>query len=144
MLGSPDGLPPASSANLSSNLATHHAQWRQGDTWARYPPPVFSPTALASDVSVEAHTEWFFDAAVGASARARIHSTSGLTIIAQDQCCSARNATRAAPAPLGPPCTTARTQRFSLSCRTSHAVSTAHGGLAERMAAFFSSSGFPP
>ena len=68
----------------------------------------------------------------------------GLTITAQDQWCCARNATRAAPAPLGPPCTTARTQRFSLSCRTSHAVPTARGGLAARMAPFFSSSGFPP
>ena len=37
---------------------------------------------------------------------------SALTIIAQDQCCCARCATRAAPAPLGSPCTTARTQLF--------------------------------
>ena len=65
-------------------------------------------------------------------------------IIAQNQCCCARKAARAAPAPLGPLCTTARTQRFSLSRRTSHAaVPTARGGLAAHTAPF-SSSGFPP
>ena len=73
----------------------------------------------------------------------RARSPLGLTIIAQDQCCCARNATRAASAPLGPLCTTARTQRFSLSFRTSHAVPTAHGGFAARTA-LFSCSGFPP
>ena len=71
------------------------------------------------------------------SARARNHSTPRLTIIAYDRCCSAPNTARAAPASLGPPCTTARTQRFSLSCRTSHTVPTARGGLAARLASFF-------
>ena len=66
MLGSPDGLPPVSDANLDSNLAKHHVQWRQGDAWARYPPPEFSPTTLASDASATAFAEWFFDAAVHA------------------------------------------------------------------------------
>ena len=65
-------------------------------------------------------------------------------IITQDQYCSASNTTCAAPTPLGHPCTTARTRRFSLSCRTSHAVPTARGDLAACMASFFCSSGFPP
>ena len=64
LLGSPDGLPHTGISNLSSDMANHYATWRQGDTWARYLPPVFSPTALASGASVEAYTEWFFDAAV--------------------------------------------------------------------------------
>ena len=34
--------------------------------------------------------------------------------------------------------------RCSLSCKTSHAVAAARGGLAACMASFFSSSGFPP
>ena len=53
------------------------------------------------------------------------------------------NATRAAPAALGPLCTTARTQRLSLLCRTSHASPTAHGDLAARTA-LFPCSGSPP
>ena len=80
-----------------------------------------------------------------APAPARIHSALGLAVIAHDQCCSARNATCAALAPLGPTYTAARAQHFSLSCTASRAVTAARTGLlAACMAPFFSSSGFPP
>ena len=72
-----------------------------------------------------------------ATAPARTHRTLGLTIIAHDPCCCARNAACAAPAPLGPPYTTARTQCFSLLCKTSHAVAAARRGLAACMASFW-------
>ena len=64
-------------------------------------------------------------------ASARIRSTPRLMVAAEDQCCTAHNATRATPAPLRLPCATAR------------AFPTASGGLAARAAPFFFFFGVP-
>ena len=53
-----------------------------------------------------------------------------MLVLWQERCCRAHHdATRVAPAALGPLRTAACTRRLSLLCRTSHAAPTARGGL---------------